>query len=92
MGKTIIETLRKQVEKQRGVEEGTILRFVRTIPHYQTRELTRYTYAAIFAGGRWFFTGRGQMGASAKTHAEMVEILADPTISDVEVATEFEAL
>lgn len=86
------KTLRKQVNTARGVTEGTILRFVRTLPHYQTRELTRYTYAGIFAGGRWFFTGRGQLGASAKTHAEMIEILADPTVSDVEVATEFEAL
>lgn len=91
------KSLRKDVNAARGVEAKSVIRFDRT---FTTRDNLRdeegpemtVTYAAIFVAGSWFLTGRGRMASRSYTHREFVDLLADPGISNIEVATEFEAL
>lgn len=91
------KTLRKDVNAARGVEARSIIRFDRTFkPRDEMRredlpEVT-ITYAAIFVAGAWYLTGMGRMASRSYTHREFVDLLADPGISNIEVATDFEAL
>lgn len=91
------KSLRKDVNAARGVEAKSVIRFDRTItPRDEMRredlpEVT-ITYAAIFVAGAWYLTGLGRMATKRYTHREFVDLLADPSISNIEVATDFEAL
>lgn len=90
--------LRKDVDTARGVEAKSIIRFDRLIParrdemRMESKPEVTVTYAAIFVAGAWYLTGLGRMASRSYTHREFVDLLADPSISNIEVATEFEAL
>lgn len=91
------KALRKDVTAAKGVTPRSIVRFDRTLPlrdemRMQERVETTITYGAIFVAGKWYLTGLGRMGSQTYTHREFVDLLADPSISNIEVATEFEAL
>ncbi|MEG2887280.1 MAG: hypothetical protein RR853_09155 [Aurantimicrobium sp.] len=57
----------------------------------RTEEKT-LTYAALFVGGRWFFTGKGSLGTSKVKSSKLIEMLSEPNISNVKVATGFEPI
>jgi hypothetical protein len=92
-----VKTLTREIRRAKGVQEGTIVRFerdmeqsgqsvLRNVPNFPKS----ITYAAIFVGGRWYFTGRGGLGTSAMTNREFLDRMAEPDISNVRVATDFE--
>lgn len=96
-----VKTLRREVKRAKGVESGTIVTFDRLITETSRGVLIRneegdigkvFQYAAIFVGGYWFFTGQGGMGSDRFTNAQFLERMAQADISNVRVATEFEAI
>lgn len=91
------KALRKDMANAKGVTPGTIIRFDRTFATRDEMRMTEgpevtVTYAAIFIAGHWFLTGVGRMASKRYTHRDFVDLLADDSISAIEVATEFEAL
>lgn len=83
-------SLRKMREEQHPVPEGSVVRFVSTA----TNGL-KYHYAAIYAGGKWYLTGRngeGYFGHQALTTEEFVELLAKRAITEAELAVTWEAI
>lgn len=99
MGNSTLKFLRKEVNKNK-IEDGTVVRFTRTITrHYD--EMRRetvpipageqiFTYAAIYAGDRWNFTGSGQLGREKLKTRDFLDRLSESDISDIQMATEFE--
>lgn len=89
--------LKKALQRAKGVDEGTVIRFdVCFEADLLRREnAKRYNYAAIFTGGKWYLTGdRGlDQGKTNFTFEELMTILAtDERVESVEVATGFELL
>lgn len=93
MSNATVTRLRKDVARSKGPEEGAVVRFKR---HFAPEVAAQrdipeaITYAAIFVGGFWYYTGRGNLGRTRSTHNDFVDMLASASISDVEVATVFE--
>jgi len=90
-----VKTLSREIRRAKGVKSGTVVTFTRTIEFVEgirrDEHVTRtFDYAAIFVGGRWFFTGKGGLGQSALTNREFLDRMAEPDISRVRVATNFE--
>ena len=99
-----VKALRKAVDNAKGPEDGTVVRFVRTVPgeydplrdQQVVVRKQRLTYAALFIAGSWYLTGHvgphtpGYRGTRILNQQAFVELLAKPTVSDVEVATAFE--
>lgn len=75
-----IESVKKV--KAKAVAEGTVVRWKSSI----------YSYAAIYAGGKWWITGAGKYyGDNVFDNDEFVnDVLKDAT--SIEVATEFEEI
>lgn len=95
MSANAIKTLRRELTRAKGVEEGTIVRFDRTLPESfaENRQIpVTITYASIFVGGKWYFTGRGNLASQALSSREFFDRMAEPDVSNVQVATEFEAI
>lgn len=97
-----LKYLRKEVSRTQ-VEEGTVVTFDRTVTRgfdplrsreYDLREEDgkTFTYAAIFVGNRWFFTGKGQLGNERMTTRDFLERIGEADISNVAMATKFEEL
>lgn len=95
-----LKFLQKEVKRAKGIESGTVVTFDRFINKRwnhmrQEAELLpdgegkNFTYAAIFVGGRWFFTGAGRLGNSQMTTREFLERIAEEDISNIRLATEF---
>lgn len=94
--------LRAEMEHAMGPEKSTILRFEYVHRHGAHTCLDdgdqsdgkRYSYAAIFAGGRWYITGgHGFFGANSFTHGDFVaDVLANEHVENVALAAEFEAV
>lgn len=61
-----------------GGINGTTIRFM---------SMGRFTYAAIRAEGRWYFTGENNFFGQALTDDELLSILHQQSITNVEVAT-----
>lgn len=57
----------------------------------RTEEKT-FTYAALFVGGRWFFTGKGSLGNSKIKSHKLIQLLSEPNISNIRVAAGFESI
>ncbi|QDP45292.1 hypothetical protein SEA_SHARKBOY_56 [Microbacterium phage Sharkboy] len=100
-----VKALRKAVDAAKGPAEGTVVRFVRTVSgeYDPMRDVNvvvpkrRLTYAALFVAGAWYLTGGGRRASSGPearsvSHRAFVEMLADPAVSRVEVATDFETV
>lgn len=101
-----IKTLRKEISRKRGVEDGTVVRFKREQPEYRTpptslREGDRLEptgatvtldYVAVYVAAtqRWYLSGTMGIGRSPHTHDAFLEILASPDVSAVAVATGWE--
>lgn len=91
---TTIKTLRRDIERAKGVPEGSVVLFTRTLPERRDemamtiRPALRLSYAAIFVGGKWHFTGAGGLGRSQMTHARFLDLMAEPEISEVRLVTE----
>lgn len=97
-----LKFLRKEVKRTK-VEPGTVVTFDRTIhtawnamrqeamplPEDETKVIT---YAAIFVGNRWFFTGKGQLGNERMTTRDFLERMGEEDISNIRVATGFELI
>jgi len=91
--KTTAQRIRRDVERAKGPESGSVVRFVRHFAPEVAAERNipeAITYAAIYVGGFWYYTGRGNLGRSRSTHADFVDMLASENISGVEVATGWE--
>lgn len=97
-----LKYLRKEVARTQ-VEEGTVVTFDRLVDrrYNQIRrevelinedEGKTFTYAAIFVGNRWFFTGKGQLGNERMTTRDFLERIGEADISNVKMATKFEEL
>lgn len=81
-----IKALSEDVSKsnRRKMKDGTVIRF--------RSSNDRYTYAAIYAGGRFWITGTGTWyGGNVFDYEEFVERVLG-TASKIEVATAFEEL
>lgn len=88
-----VKTLRAEAKRAKGIKPGTVVRFDRTLPasFAENRSIPdTITYAAIFVGGKWYFTGRGGLGNEAMNSREFYDRLALPDIANVQVATEYE--
>lgn len=98
----VVLVLGEQVKRAK-LPEGTVVLFDRQInkvwnemrreamplPSGETKTLT---YAAIFVGNRWHFTGAGRLGTSKMKHLEFAERLSEDDISNIRVAGEFTPL
>lgn len=75
-----LEALREARKGRFVVTEGTVIRFKSSI----------YTYAAVFAGSRWWITGSGRFyGRNVFTNKEFLdEVLAEA--SEVLMASQWE--
>ncbi|UVK61372.1 hypothetical protein SEA_GINGERBUG_37 [Microbacterium phage Gingerbug] len=92
-----VKTLRREVKRAQGVDAGTVVTFDRTITFLEgirrdEERVQTFSYAAIFVGGKWHFTGRGGLGQSALTNREFIDRMAESDISNVRVVTESEAI
>ncbi|WNO28770.1 hypothetical protein SEA_FLAMETHROWER_55 [Microbacterium phage FlameThrower] len=102
-----VKALRKAVNAAKGPAEGTIVRFVRTVSGeydpMRDQEVVvkkrRLTYAALFVNGSWYLSGHigphrpgNPQGTRVLNHRAFVELLAQPSVSQVEVATDFEVV
>ena len=79
-----LEALAEDVGRsnRRKMKDGTVIRFTSG----------RYTYAAIYTGGRFWITGTGAWyGGNVFDYDDFVERVLGPSAT-IEVATEFEAL
>ena len=97
MSTNAVKTLRREVKRAKGVESGTVVTFDRTIEFLEgirrdEKVVRTFSYAAIFVGGRWYFTGQGGLGAAAMTNRQFLDRMADEDISNVRVVTESEAI
>lgn len=99
MNASTIKAIRKEVARTKAIEEGTVVKFdrdmtvsgqavLRNVPNFPET----ITYAAIFVGGRWYLTGKGRLGNEALTTRDFFDRLAEPDVSNVQVATGFEAV
>lgn len=99
MSNSTLKFLRKEVNKNK-IEDGTIVRFTRTITK-RYDEMRReavpipdgeqvLTYAAIYAGDRWNFTGAGHLGREKLKTRDFLDRLSESDISDIQLATAFE--
>lgn len=97
-----VKFLRKEVAKNK-VDEGTVVTFDREINKVWNSmrqeamplpdgETKIFTYAAIFVGNRWFFTGKGQLGNERMVTRDFLERMSEPDISNIKVATKFELI
>lgn len=89
--------LRKEVSRVKGPELGTVVRFELVITaefNSLTKEIRRYTYAAVFTNNYWYVTGeRGFFGEHAFPHSRFVaEVLARKGVENIVVATDFETV
>lgn len=92
-----VKTLRREVKRAKGVKAGTVVTFDRTITFLEgmrrdEERVQTFSYAALFVGGRWYFTGKGGLGNEAMTNSAFIERMAAEDISNVRVVTETEAL
>jgi hypothetical protein len=78
-----------------GMVEGTVLRWVRVYPPGQAARRglytpgdpfteTAYTFVALKMAGRWYSTAQG---SDLLSDAELREVLADESVSKIEVAS-----
>lgn len=92
-----VKFLKREIAKSK-VEEGTVVIFDRTINTRwngmrQEAELLpegdskTITYAALFVGNRWFFTGKGRLGNERLTTRDFLERMAEPDISNIQVVS-----
>ena len=51
----VLNRLKDDLRKVSPYPDGTVVRFASVDPHTGTH----YHYAALFAGGKWWFTGQG---------------------------------
>lgn len=92
---SIAAQLRKDVDRAKGPEAGTVIRFESVSPDgCHECEQRRYTYAAVFVNDRWYLTGsQGFFGTHSFTHDQFVaNVLAKEDIENIFVATDFEAV
>lgn len=100
MSTTAAKTLRREVTRAKGVAAGTVVTFDRDMTHENGESVIRnvpnfpstITYAAIFVGGKWYFTGRGRLGQSAMTNTEFLARMAESDIFNLAVVTDTEAI
>lgn len=91
-----LEKLREAVRSVVSFDTGDVIRFKVTFPESPTV----YTYAAVYAGRRWFFTGtRNNVphdGISTPAFLLVLsgqgDVLRNVTIHDVELATAWAAV
>lgn len=86
----VTEKIRGDLKATTPVPDGTVIRFV----SYSTVMGQTYTYAAVFAAGRWWLSGVSQFFGERKfTHSDFMRLLTThPSIREVEVATDWDGL
>lgn len=83
------KVLRKQIEKRRvKVEEGTVVLF----DSLNERTGVTYTYAALYIADAWWLTGVADWFGRKVPNESFLSLVADGKITNVRVATEFEAV
>lgn len=78
------ETIIEHIENGVGIDNGTVLRCTEKPKYDEPREV-----AAMFYDGYWYTTRQGAMRLS---HAYFIEYLQGNIISNVEIATKWEAV
>ncbi len=76
-----VRALEKRIAKSAEFDTGTVIRFVSV-----SNAGVRYTYAALYAAGRWWLTGKGYYGATEFDTDAMIRILNGEDVGKVEVA------
>lgn len=94
---TTAKTLRRDVKRAKGPATGAVVKFDRRkvlggLAYDTAERVISLSYAAIFVAGHWYLTGTTGVGAARYTHDQFVTLLASDDITNVAVATEFEAL
>lgn len=93
----MIEDLRKQIKEARGVESKTVVRFDQLKPAKMRGDgvlmtETTLSYAALFVGGQWYTTHVESGTRAVYSHPQFIELLSDENVSNIEVASEWQAL
>jgi len=97
-----LKFLKKEIAKSK-VDDRTVVIFDRTINtrYNQMRmvdevvpaeDAKTITYAAIYVGNRWFFTGKGRLGNERLTTRDFLERMAEPDITNVWVVSTAEQI
>jgi len=89
---TVVDTLKKDLKRAKGVEAGTVVRFTRCFEAdlLKREDAKRYNYAAIFVNSRWYMTG--ERNNEWFRNEAFLELLVDDSVEDVEVATGWESI
>jgi hypothetical protein len=89
-GAIITQIAGKRREKQaaRFANKNAVVRFKKR----NAATGRKYTYVALYAGGRWWTTALGQEGRVASvrsiySHEQFLDLMTSPDVSKIEVAT-----
>lgn len=80
----VIARIRKDLTKKQAIADGTVMRWV----HVYERG-GRFTYSALYTGGFWHITGKGERYPTPISHDDLMSRLvnAGHRIFDLEVAS-----
>lgn len=84
----LVERLKTELRKAQPFPDGTLIRFASV----DAQTGMHFHYAAVFAGGKWWFTGQGNRHFPASaTQAEFSALMVGRghTIVGLEMATSF---
>lgn len=87
----LVERLKTELRKAQPFPDGTLIRFASV----DAQTGMHFHYAAVFAGGRWWFSGQGNKHFPAyATQSEFSAIMVGRghTIVGLEMATAFTAI
>ena len=90
----LAESLKQTIAAQKGQDEGTVVVFVRREDAGEAtladREPRLLTYAALFAGGKWWLTG--SRSRPPMTHRAFTDLLATDRVVGAELVTATEVV